>query len=407
MRGYALINFILLLISPAAYAYGKAFSYLFIAVSWVALYPAEIFLFKMDPLGAALSIVIFNLLIFGSFSAKRSLDKSKREYVIRLRKSEDAINGFKNELEKLKISENLVREKELAVVRLYEMTRKMSGSLKFDAIFDIFSGMLKDNFKFRSCELIIQKESGADLKSEKRYIVSGENKINEAGLSNVNSGARPITSIPLLSENKLLGTLVIEDLPAEDIERAKIVSMQFALEMKKVILYEKLEELAITDGLTGLYVRRYFLERLDEESQRSKRYKFNFAFLMIDIDNFKKCNDTYGHLVGDVILREVGRIIKEHVREIDLASRYGGEEFALVLPETGMEGAIHAGERIRKHVEENIFRAYDEKLKLTVSVGVAVYPEDSDNAREIIEKADEALYVAKKSGKNVVCEHKR
>ena len=149
------------------------------------------------------------------------------------------------------------------------------------------------------------------------------------------------------------------------------------------------------------------MERLEEEMKRSKRYGFNFAFLMVDIDNFKKCNDTCGHLVGDVVLRDVGRIIKEHVREIDLVGRFGGEEFSLVLPETGRDGALMAAERLRKNVELNVFKAYDEKLKLTVSVGVAIYPQDSDNTKDLVDKADEAMYDAKKSGKNIVRECKR
>ena len=187
-----------------------------------------------------------------------------------------------------------------------------------------------------------------------------------------------------------------------DIERFVILAMQFALEMKKVLLYETVEELAITDDLTGLSVRRYFFERLKEEVARSKRYKFKFSLLMIDIDDFKALNDTYGHLVGDVVLRDVSRIIKENSREMDLVARYGGEEFSLVLPETRQEAAMLVGERIRRKVAENVFRAYDEKVKVTISAGVAVYPDDASEVSGLVEKADKALYDAKAAGKNVV-----
>jgi diguanylate cyclase (GGDEF)-like protein len=216
------------------------------------------------------------------------------------------------------------------------------------------------------------------------------------------AGAESFVAIPLLSEIKIVGILTITDLPKDDLERFAILALQFALEMKKALLYETVEELAITDGLTGLYVRRYFFDRLKEEANRSRRHKFHMSFLMADIDDFKKCNDTYGHLVGDVVLKEIARIMRENVREIDLVARYGGEEFAIALPETGSEGARLAGERIRKRIEENVFRAYDEKLKVTVSIGTAVYPDDSTEVKDLIGKADTALYKAKGSGKNVV-----
>jgi len=173
-----------------------------------------------------------------------------------------------------------------------------------------------------------------------------------------------------------------------------------------VLLYETVEALAITDGLTGLYTRRYFFERFEEELQRSKRHGFKFSFLMIDIDDFKVCNDTYGHLVGDAVLKEVSHIAKGSAREIDLTARYGGEEFSMILPETDRAGAMLVAERIRKRIAENTFKAYDEKLKVTVSIGLAVYPDDSQEMSDLVERADRALYAAKSSGKNIVCEYK-
>jgi len=317
-----------------------------------------------------------------------------------------------------------LRNKEAIIVSLYEITRSMSRELTFNEIFKALSAFLKDNFIFRKSSLIILKEEEGMARADKVYKVFKEDRDKEEDeecdyedtIKALSKERKEIyiqrddgstfAAIPLLSENKFFGILTIDNLSKADFDKFLIVAMQFALEIKKVLLYETVEELAITDGLTGLYTRRYFFERFDEELQRSKRHGLKFSFLMIDIDDFKKCNDTYGHLVGDVVLKDTAHIAKGSTREIDLVARYGGEEFSLILPETDRAGAMLVANRIRKRVEENIFKAYDEKLKITVSIGLAVYPDDSGEAPDLIEKADKALYAAKSSGKNIVCEYR-
>lgn len=317
-----------------------------------------------------------------------------------------------------------LRAREMMMVSLYDITKKMSPDLTFGEIFNALSAFLKEYFVFKKSELLILKEEEGRTKIDKAYKMYKDDGIRDdgaqadyAGIISLfakdkkevyipKEGLKSFGAIPLLSENKFVGILTVEDMPRTDFDRLIIVATQFALEMKKVLLYETVEALAITDSLTSLYTRRYFFERLGEELNRSKKHNFKFAFLMIDIDDFKICNDTHGHLVGDVILRDVSRIIKESIREIDLAARYGGEEFSVILPETDKKGAFFAAERIRKKVEENIIKAYDEKLKVTVSAGLAIYPEDASTVEDIVEKADKALYAAKSSGKNIVCEYK-
>ena len=317
-----------------------------------------------------------------------------------------------------------LRSKELMMVSLYEITKRMSQDLTFNEIFQGLSAFLKEYFVFKKIELFILKEEEGYIKIDKIYkLYKDEAESAEEPEKDYKDilalfakdkkeiyikkdELKSFGAIPLLSENKFVGILTVEDLPSVDFDRLVIVAMQFALEMKKVLLYETVEALAITDSLTALYTRRYFFERLNEEINRSKKHGFKFTFLMIDIDDFKKCNDTHGHLVGDVILKEVSRLIKDNVREIDLVARYGGEEFSLILPETNKKSAIFVADRIRKKIEENVFKAYDEKLNVTVSTGLAEYPEDAVDIENIIEKADKALYVAKSSGKNIVCEYK-
>lgn len=170
--------------------------------------------------------------------------------------------------------------------------------------------------------------------------------------------------------------------------------------IERIELYGKLQELSIYDSLTTVFSRRYFMGRYSEEFERAERLKLNLSFLMIDIDDFKKINDTYGHLVGDVVLREVARIIRDNIRDIDFVARYGGEEFSIILTETDKAGAIMVGERICSTVSQQKLRAFDELLTTTVSVGIASYPQSTRYADVLIEIADKALYKAKISGKN-------
>ena len=359
-------------------------------------------------------------------------------YALRL----DAMDGenrvLREKLEALRLVGEDTRTREAATVGLYEIARDMSAQLKFNDIFKVFSSFLKSNFNFKKCELLVleKDESSSNhlgkvygvwredpmLGSERvvdyekmiRYFLSRPERVyidgikgsmdtEEIGLGDPTTGS--ILGIPLPGDGKPAAILVIENLAEDELERFGILAMQLSLEINKVFLYEAVEKMAITDSLTGLYVRRYFADRLDEELGRSARQGLKFSFFMLDIDDFKKINDTYGHLVGDVVLKDIGRIIEENIREIDLACRYGGEEFAAMLPETSKENAFVVAERIRKRAAEHVFRAYDERLNLTVSIGVASYPDDSSNNPGIIEAADEALYEGKRSGKNVVCKH--
>ena len=169
--------------------------------------------------------------------------------------------------------------------------------------------------------------------------------------------------------------------------------------------YEMAVQSAITDKLTGLYSRGYFDHFLDLEIKRSYRQKTPVALLMIDIDNFKQINDTFGHLTGDKILNHIGDLIKFNMREIDLAARYGGEEFAVVMSNTDTQEAEKAAERIRRAIQEHGF--VDCNSTVTVSIGIALYPLDAKSMDELIEKSDISLYKAKRDGKNRVYVHSK
>jgi diguanylate cyclase (GGDEF)-like protein len=171
--------------------------------------------------------------------------------------------------------------------------------------------------------------------------------------------------------------------------------------------HDKLERLSETDGLTGLANRRHLMEALDVEEKRGTRYGHAFSLLMIDVDHFKKYNDTYGHQAGDVALARVGTVLKESIRDVDRAGRYGGEEFAVVLPETPLAAALVVAERIRARMEGEKLPVKSGEASVTLSIGVAERPTHAATAAEIVAVADAALYDAKEEGRNKVMKGKR
>ncbi len=166
---------------------------------------------------------------------------------------------------------------------------------------------------------------------------------------------------------------------------------------------KKLLEMATKDPLTGLYNRRHFQERLSEEMNRIRRYGGYLSIIILDVDFFKRINDTYGHPCGDEVLQKIAKILKENTRNSDIVARYGGEEFVILLPETNLKGATTLAERLRRQVEEEVFKCEDNKLKVTISLGVAcLEPESPKDEKRFLSIADKALYYSKHKGRNRV-----
>ena len=193
-------------------------------------------------------------------------------------------------------------------------------------------------------------------------------------------------------------------LQREDAQLLWIMSLVSENLLTRESANEGLIRFAFTDYLTGLKTRGYFEQQLDLEIKRSERRRQKFALLMIDIDHFKRLNDTFGHHVGDQMLRDVTSILVKDMREVDTVARYGGEEFVMILPETTESGAVYVAHRLRRAVEQAKFFAGSphEIQHLTISIGVAVYDTDAQFKRDLIEFADAALYAAKHNGRNRV-----
>ena len=178
-----------------------------------------------------------------------------------------------------------------------------------------------------------------------------------------------------------------------------MIANHVAVSISNAQLYGRMEQMATTDGLTGLSNHRTFQERVVEMLARAERSNGRLSLMLTDIDHFKKVNDTYGHPIGDVVLKGVAQVVRECVRKVDLAARYGGEEFAIVMPGSGPENSTPVAERIRQRIEA--FRPTEIELadlRVTASIGMSV--SSGGSARELIAYADQALYQAKEEGKN-------
>lgn len=197
---------------------------------------------------------------------------------------------------------------------------------------------------------------------------------------------------------------------AEILARAAAMLRIKSLQDQLRVTQRLLQEQSITDGLTGLRNRRFFEERLQEEFSRARRYGDPVALIMIDVDHFKQVNDRFGHPMGDVVLREVGRLLRASTRDLDVCARYGGEEFAVILPKTPLAGALAVAERIwhalGTKVHQNPAPQPGEapEIRVTASLGVASYPSQGiSSSEELVRFSDDALYQAKRAGRNTIC----
>jgi diguanylate cyclase (GGDEF)-like protein len=217
--------------------------------------------------------------------------------------------------------------------------------------------------------------------------------------------------VPLFVSNRVMGSIQLfrsgdKGFNKEDAQLLWILSLVAENLLTREYANEGLLRFAFTDYLTGLRTRGYFEQQLELEFKRAERKQQKFALLMIDIDHFKILNDTFGHHVGDQLLRDVTSILMKDMREVDTVARYGGEEFVIVLPETTQTGAVFVAERLRRAVDQAKFFAGSPHSvqHLTISIGVAVYDTDAQFKRDLIEFADAALYHAKHEGRNrVIC----
>ncbi len=217
---------------------------------------------------------------------------------------------------------------------------------------------------------------------------------------------KEVYSFPLLYKEVPLGLLIVgstQEISERQLQTLEMCIQSLSISLNNSITYDQLQKLAANDPLTGLYNRRFGMQRLSEEYSRAVRSQMPLGILMFDIDHFKRVNDTYGHAAGDRVLINVGKIATMASRKGDFVIRYGGEEFILILPGAGKDDCLFIGERLRHMVEESVVQTADTQMKVTVSVGLVSYPEYGvDDEHALVKAADEALYLAKERGRNMV-----
>jgi diguanylate cyclase (GGDEF)-like protein len=226
----------------------------------------------------------------------------------------------------------------------------------------------------------------------------------------IEEGIRSLIAVPLVIHKRTIGVLYLDDFKPreffdEKLELLSILSSFATMSIDHARLHEKTQQLACTDGLTGLYNHRQFKKIFVDEVVRANRYNKTLSIILLDVDDFKKFNDTYGHPTGDIVLQEMANLLKELLRDCDTLYRYGGEEFVAILPETPLPEAIKVAQRIRIFVETEspgFLTGITKTHGITVSIGVAALPDNGQDAGSLLQSVDDLMYQAKRDGKNKV-----
>jgi diguanylate cyclase (GGDEF)-like protein len=381
-------------------------------------------------------ILIAAILWLIVFFLKESHEEIAREFGLKFSTRKEEFSAFQKTSEKLK-KENSQIEKQLRnIEHLYDVIKEAGTTLSVQEMLEVAKEFTERMFNLPHFIIGVLSSEGRRFEikvasgCDEAFFHSFDLELESIGLGSVFAREKkahwipdiqsedrfsklkhlPIRSLaffPFLVQDRVIGFLCTFSenkmaLDEETLYNFEVFCNQISIGLQKSLLYEKVQKLSITDGLTKLYSHRYFKQRLEEELILANRYSSQLSLLILDIDHFKHYNDTYGHVAGDHVLMEVAKILKGQSDVTHLVARYGGEEMVLIASETTKEQAFDLAEKIRMAIESYTFSVGKESTGVTVSVGVATFPQDAQTNLDLIGKADKALYAAKSRGRNQV-----
>ncbi len=241
----------------------------------------------------------------------------------------------------------------------------------------------------------------ADVQADPRFAIQFDEQLSYK--------TRSIIAVPMKIQERVIGVIELinsyDELMFDDVDQSILTSIAdfAAIALVNAKNFDRINELVVTDDLTGLYNSRHFGQLIESEYLRAQRYRTELSLVFLDLDRLKRINDVHGHLVGSRMLSELGRLIGRNIRDCDRAARYGGDEFVVILPQTGKQQALSMAEKMLELMRSTTFLSDDgQAIHLTASFGVATYPQDGDNRTNLVRAADIAMYEAKESGRNCV-----
>lgn len=392
--------------------FGLIIGTLLFAVSFIMLFQLEVEVWPYLSLTTVSIIAIAHFFYISRFDESNSVSKKIKDTEIQNENLNYRLKKNKEEFA------SLVKSEKEALL-MYAVIKLLSEAVNVESVKKYFAKTLHDYFQIDTFAFYVRDFDGGEsmnlfaqgLKSFKFESWTKVRALQKSSNKNfsepfVHEGAKKVFFVPVKYGDDLCGVFAAAFSGSGDdsivLDKMLDFCNQIAFAIRRIQLFAQIDSLSRVDGLTGVYRRNVLDEKIEDEIRRSKSFKTTFGFMIADIDHFKNLNDKYGHQFGDFVLKRIGDILKSSVYETDFIGRYGGEEFGIVLPRADFEGVLRKAESIRSAIEREVFQQGLESVRITVSIGIAHFPRDGFGSKDIIGKADKALYYAKDSGRNMV-----